>query len=200
MLRALAPHFGRALDASTVTRSDCDAVADSVGVLVASGDGRMVSADPQARQLLVEMMDQPLTDAALSQLRQDRLPDFLSDFLRRHAHCAGADVTLERRSRWGVYRARTFPQTAGDALSAPSTHAILLSRHLPHTVRIMRAVEQLDLSPRERQTAFHLASGADAALGAAALGVSISTWRSYVKRLYQRLDINDRFALIGRLQ
>ena len=201
ILVALAPCFGRALAAPPGLRTDFDDVADRIGVVVATGDGRLVSADAHARQLLIEMLDQPLTAAALSAVEQDLLPPFLADFVRHQRRApATAPSSLQRASRWGVYRARAFPQlqTADDA--APQTHAILLSRHLPRTIRILRAVERFDLSPRERQAAFQLGVGADAASGAMALGVSVATWRSYVKRVYQRLDVNDRIGLMQRLQ
>ena len=201
ILVALAPCFGRALAAPPGQRTDLDDVADRIGVVVASGDGRLVSADAHARQLLIEMLDQPLTAAALSAVEQDLLPPFLADFVRHQRRApATAPTSLQRASRWGVYRARAFPQLQTADEAAPQTHAILLSRHLPRTIRIMRAVERFDLSPRERQAAFQLGVGADAASGAMALGVSVATWRSYVKRVYQRLDVNDRIGLMQRLQ
>lgn len=201
MLVALAPCFGRALDSLPRARGELDDVADRVGVIVAGANGRLLSADAQARQLLIEMLDQPLTPAAWAGIEQDRLPPFLGDFLRAQSGATGpVPAALERTSRWGVYRARAFAQLpSGSAPAGPPTHAVILSRHLPRTVRMMRAVERFDLSPRERQAAFQLGIGSDAAGAAAALGVSIATWRSYVKRVYQRLGVNDRVGLIHRL-
>ena len=193
LLRATVPAFTKALAAPASLTARFDEVPDRTAALAAGTDARLVSADADAMQLLDEMDGRPLVDGGATIEPGAPLPAFVADLVRAGAHPAdSAPAILQRISRWGAYRARAFPQDGAGVV-------VTVAKHLPATVRVVRTLEQLDLSPRERQVAFQLGIGADAGEGAAALGVSVATWRSYVKRVYQRLDVRDRLGLFARL-
>lgn len=192
LLRAVAPAFSRALAAVPRPAGAIDDVPDRTGVLIADAEGRLISAGPGALRLLAEMDGRPLVTDAPDPAPGDRLPPFAADLVRAAARASVA--TLQKLSRWGAYRAQAFAQGGPGAAVA-----VVIAKHLPGAVRLVRRLEALDLSPRERQVAFQLGLGVDAAEGARALGVSAATWRSYVKRVYQRLEVSDRVELFARL-
>ncbi|MCP3734646.1 helix-turn-helix transcriptional regulator [Sphingomonas sp. RP10(2022)] len=198
VFRAAAPSLRRALRNDARVGERFDASPERTGVLTATADGRLVGADAHALLLVAEMDGRPLLGKDIAALHSgERLPSVIAELCHRHTARPGSAIILNRTSRWGAYRAQLFAQHAEQ--SAASHHVIVISKHLPHRVGLMRTIGTLDLSPRERQVAFQLGIGADASQGAAALGVSIATWRSYVKRVYLRLDVSDRFELFSRL-
>ena len=198
VFRAAAPSLRRALGNDAPASERFDALPERTGVLTISAEGKLISADARALLLVAEMDGRPMLGRDIEHLRPgDALPFFFSELRRRYAASPAKIAALHKISRWGAYRAQLFAQLA-DGDTAPH-HVIVISKHLPHRVGLMRILGMLDLSPRERQVAFQLGIGADANAGAMALGVSLTTWRSYVKRVYLRLEVNDRFGLLGRL-
>ncbi|WP_419807813.1 response regulator transcription factor [Sphingomonas sp.] len=193
-LAALAPHFTHALTAHPKPPSSTPGQGEErSGVVVAHADGSIASFSADAPVLMFELNDRqpwpgvrPL-DAPVS------VPPPLLELLRRLARirtgAPSAPATIDRRTRRGLFRARAYPQAGGDLC------VFTLTQQLPAEIRMVRHLAGLDLSPRERQVAYHLGMGSDADGGAQALGVSIATWRSYVKRIYERLEIGSRVEL-----
>lgn len=198
LFRAAAPSLQRALAARATVQERFDDLPERTGVLTVTADGRLIGNDPHALLLVAEMDGRPLVGTGVAVCSPgERLPSFIADLCSRNAARPGQVPDLHRVTRWGAYRARVFAQYGGADHAAH--HVVVISKHLPQRVGLMRTLETLDLSPRERQAAFQIGIGADAAQGAAALGVSLATWRSYVKRVYLRLDVRDRLELFTLL-
>lgn len=196
LFRAATPSLERALDGGQLVEEAFDEAPERTGALTVSAGGRLVSADRHVLLMVAEMDGRPLVGGEVATCRPgEHLPAVVADLCRRPSSPAPRPV--ERVTRWGAYRAQLFAQHAAD--DAPAGAVIVISKHLPRRVRLMRTLETLDLSPRERQVAFQLGLGADTGKGAAAMGVSVATWRSYVKRVYVRLDVRDRLELYARL-
>lgn len=198
LYRAALPSLRRALGNHAPVVEHFDPVPETTGVLTTTADGRLIGAGPAALLMVAEMDGRPLVGNDVPGIRLgERLPSFIADLCTRRAAHPTASAILHKTSRWGAYRAEIHAQLADGA--APSHAVVVIAKHLPHRIGLMRRLKMLDLSPRERQVAFELGIGADAAQGAVALGVSIATWRSYVKRVYSKLGVRDRIEVFAAL-
>jgi len=195
VVRAALPSLTRALDNRPDDGLAYDEVPDATAVVIVGEGGQVISADAQALDLVGQMSGNPITPRATGCALQ--LPQYLSSLLSPRR--LQSPQVIEQATRWGRYRARAFAQIATDS-GRDSQFALVITRHSPVAIRLIRALARLDLSPRERQVAFQLALGTDARVAAAQLDVALVTWRSYVKRVYQRLDVRGRFDLVSRLQ
>jgi len=194
-LRAIVPAFQSALEAKGDLEMAFDEAPEATSVVVITPSGKWVSVGSGALQLLAQMDGQSVVSPTLN--LTSRVPSFLADLAAPKR--AAASPILQKVTRWGCYRARAIAQSNVSA-GEEATTAVIVTKHLPTPVRTLRALGRCDLSPRERQVAFQLASGIDAASAAAALDVSLVTWRTYVKRVYQRLDVRGRLDLLARIQ
>jgi DNA-binding CsgD family transcriptional regulator len=69
-----------------------------------------------------------------------------------------------------------------------------------HTSAFESAALRYGLSTREREIAQLLIEGYAALNAAAILELSEHTVRTYVRRLYKKLNVSNRAGLVGRLQ
>jgi len=73
-------------------------------------------------------------------------------------------------------------------------------RELSLALRAMRKLKQLPLSSRQREVALLLALGEDSPSVQQRLGISSETLRDHTRKIYRRLDIHSRQALVNRLR
>lgn len=184
------------MSAPATDAARADDTKERSGAIVADTSGAILSTSGDAVPLMLKLTGRAFSPDMRPEATSMRLPAPLAELARRHVclrrGAGGGPAVIERSNRWGTFRARAYSQRAQGGGSDPETLVIVLSHHLPRTVRLARQLAAFDLSPRERQVAFHIGLGDDADAGVAKLGVTISTWRSYVKRIYQRLDIRSR--------
>lgn len=203
LLYALAPHFLHALDAPTAELGAPDETEEQSASLVVAADGCLLSASTDALQMLSVMAGHPFIAQGWGPASLEGALPILSELLQLHQRIGKGQLSpplrLERATRWGLFRAKAYAQRPLDG-RAGELLTVVVSRHLPRVVRLTRRLAALDLSPREREVAFRLAKGASADASASALGVSITTWRSYVKRVYHRLGVAGRGEFHALLQ
>jgi DNA-binding NarL/FixJ family response regulator len=101
-------------------------------------------------------------------------------------------------NRWGRFVLRAYSM-AEEPKARDALIAIRIQRQEPMLVRFVGALNDLDLSPQQREVAVGLAKGASNRELAAAMGVSVNTVGYHVKQLFMRLDEHDRQRLITKV-
>jgi DNA-binding CsgD family transcriptional regulator len=114
---------------------------------------------------------------------------------------AGDDVgppSLVVTNAWGRFMLRAYAITDGP-LDSHSSIAVSIRRQEPMLLKFVDALNELELSPQQREVALGLAKGLTNRELADALGVSINTVAYNVKHQFQRLDTHDRQQMIARV-
>jgi DNA-binding CsgD family transcriptional regulator len=110
----------------------------------------------------------------------------------------GGPPSLVLQSPWGRFVLRAY--AIGDPpVEDDANIAIRIQRQETKLLRFVDALNELELSPRQRDVAVGLAKGASNRELAAAMGVSINTIAYHVKQLFQRLDSHDRQQMIAKV-
>jgi DNA-binding CsgD family transcriptional regulator len=78
--------------------------------------------------------------------------------------------------------------------------AITVERREPRSLALLKKIEVLNLSDREKQLCLLLARGYDTANAAIAMGVRDHTVITHRRNLYNKLGIAGRIALLDRLR
>ena len=99
---------------------------------------------------------------------------------------------------WGRFVLRAYAIT-DEPLDSHSSIAVSIRRQEPMLLKFVDALNDLELSPQQREVALGLAKGSTNRELADALGVSINTVAYHVKQLFQRLDTHDRQQMIARV-
>ncbi len=84
----------------------------------------------------------------------------------------------------------------GGAIMSPTIALRVLKNF--STVDVEKTSEEHNLSKREKQILEHLAQGNSPQNVATALGISIHTVRSHLKRIYEKLNVKNRIELMKR--
>jgi DNA-binding CsgD family transcriptional regulator len=132
-----------------------------------------------------------IEEAARPALR--RLADRLRSILA--AEEAGPP-SLVLENAWGRFVMRAYAIEDGP-LEARSPVAIRIRRQEPLLLRFVGALDDLGLSPQQREIAVGLARGSTNAELAAVLGITPNTVAYHVKQLFHRLDAHDRRQMVA---
>ena len=99
---------------------------------------------------------------------------------------------------WGRFILRAY--AIGDVSpEADSSIVINIKRQEPMLLKFVEALNNLDLSPQQREIAVGLAKGASNRAIAQTMGISSNTVAYHVKQLFERLDTHDRAQLIANV-
>ena len=85
---------------------------------------------------------------------------------------------------------------ADDANDADAWVAVSIKRQEPMLLMFVDALNDLGLSPQQREVAVGLAKGSSNQELATALGISANTVAYHVKQLFLRLDTHDRQQMV----
>ena len=184
------------------TKSDMP-VADSGrrGLVVANSEGRPLHFSAEGRRLL-HMATHPRVapDTDFSQI--DMLPTPLTrlcnDLTRIFAddQC-GAAPSYHCRNVWGAF---TFhAQWIGDIELGSGLIGITISHQEPLSIRLMRSIEHLSLSPRRAEVCSLMANGASVGDIAKRLGISMHTAVAHSRWIYDKLNVHTRTELLSKL-
>lgn len=170
-------------------------------MLVARDDGRVEWASPNARRWLEDATGGPERAALMD---SERLPLACRELFRRLE-----DGVRPRRGRDEAAPTLTLPVAGGrlrlrawalGSLTGPERRiGVQLSLELSRPLRVLRALEGLELPTQLRRVALRLWEGASAAQVASELGVSAASMKSYRKELYVRLEVHGADELRGLL-
>ena len=99
------------------------------------------------------------------------------------------------QNSWGRFVLRAYV-LADAPLDESSTVAVRIKRQEPMLLRFVDALDDLGLSPQQREIAVGLARGATNRELAQAMGVTANTVAYHVKQLFHRLDAHDRQQMV----
>lgn len=142
-------------------------------------------------------------DSILSKLRE-RLDALLRDE-------AMPSLVWQQQNPWGrfIFRAQAMrtsqlAMTQSDnswLMLLPQNRLVMLTveYHEPIPLRLMRMMKDLPLSAREREVSLYLTQGVSQAEIAKRLQVQPNSVITYVKRIYQKLDVHHHMELFQKL-
>ena len=136
-------------------------------------------------------------------MRLDSLPEIAHLCQTLCAACVDAlpraPPVLRRRNGWGEFVLRAYSLYPTDLEAMPGLIGIIVERREALSLNLLRKIELLDLTAREKELSLLLARGHDTADAVQAMGVSKNTVITHRRSLYHKLSVESRSALIGRL-
>lgn len=216
-LAALLAYLGHALAApadAPVRFTD----GDDEGLLIVDERGRIRHQSAEARRLVFLVTHPIVVNCSASHSAgRDLLHAGLSRLVRRLKSSTGdapngvrdGPPVWRHHNAWGefVFRAYwmddagTASAEAGAGVSPERSRLIGISvRHRePLVLGLLRRMDGMVLSPRQREIGLLLAQGASFAEVARRLGVSERTAQAHTRALYDKLDVHNRAELVNRL-
>lgn len=172
------------------------------GVIVVSTGGQVQYLSATAEQLLrmcaLHIGFDPAQGAG-------RLPPPLRELCEQFATRTDAQnghiPTMTLNNAWGRFVVRVF------ALQSPGAHdlqgggllGIAIERQEPLQLAIVRGFQQSTLSPKQRDIALMLTLGKTAEQVARQLGITATTYRDHVQKIYEKMGVTQRADLIRTL-
>lgn len=200
-LGRLEPLLARALQPGEADTDDTEVCGQ--GLLVVSPAGQVQWVSPEAHTLLALAM------GTRWRAGNSELPDAVRLLVQRLFWPAtGGDGHLPElalRTAHGSFalRATRLAGLAGDAAAspgAPEAAAIHITHRRPRWAQLLERLHALGLPRRQAELAYWLARGLQEAQVAERMGVSINTVAYHRRHLYAALGVEDRQALLQRLQ
>ena len=164
-------------------------------------DGRLLASSPEVRRLLMMALVPEWRPSAFDFHKLEDLPE-LAACCRQlgralEGEAATAPPVIRRRNAWGVFVLRAYPIHLGDARGA---FGLTIERWEPRVAALLRVIERLPLTEREKDLCLALAQGRDAVGAATAMGISENTVIAHRRNVYRKLGVSSRSGLIDRLQ
>ncbi|HEU4616527.1 MAG TPA: helix-turn-helix transcriptional regulator [Gammaproteobacteria bacterium] len=176
--------------------------------LVETRDSAFLLADARGHVVLTSETDLPLLlmlhDAAGEGTRADpcRLPAFLLPLVHSAARPSQAlphtPPVAKQTTRWGRFECRAYATRRPDGRSAGLV-VVHVRRYEPLSLRVLRNGWRAGLSERQREVCLHLAAGLSHSAIAKAMRIQQSTVIDYVRKIYAKLDVANREALLQLL-
>lgn len=206
LVATLSSYFLHALNATVAPTfaSDLRETGDEAA-LICDARGEVVQASPSAwRMLLFATQPKIAPHAPVPQPGMmlppqiQRLCRNLSDI--RAGRPAPAPMVLLTNA-WGGFRFQAHALQSGMSADPSSNPLVVITmrREEPFQLRLMDRLKVMPLSSKQRQIAFRLGMGDGPDEVVRNLDISRETYRTYVKQMYSRLEINNRAALVELL-
>lgn len=173
-------------------------------LVIVDPDGKLLHLSAEAHRLLSMALVDRWSPETAWQLRLEQPPELLHLCKNLVAAYSGAlpsgPPVLRRRNAWGEFILRAYWLDASSYEVPERYIGITLDRYEPRSLALLRKVEALPLTDREKELCLLLARGQSAANAARAMGVAESTVITHRRHLYDKLGVGSRSALTDRLQ
>lgn len=163
------------------------------GLAVLDPQGHELYADAHWPRLLRMAHGNAISPAA-ARSERDTLPRFLAAVLAVLQSAPAAVHSVV--TNWGQF---SFRQQALSSADGRAAVALRVSRLGAGPLRLTQGAAALGLTPQQREVAVLMAQGHSNAEIAAQLGFSVHTAGYHVKKVFERLGVNDRSAVAQRL-
>lgn len=193
LLARLEPHLARILQDGEHDAEGSEVHAE--GVLIATPQGRPLWLSPEAEALM------PLA-FGWRWRRGAELPPVLRELLRRlqapSDRMALPAMELHTAQGWFSLRATHMAAAPGGRQSG-QVAALHITRRVARGVRLLSALQALDLPQRQHELAWWLARGLPESQIARRMGISINTAVYHRRQLYNRLGVMGREELMAKV-
>jgi DNA-binding CsgD family transcriptional regulator len=165
------------------------------GLLLVNMRGRMEYSNEQGRLFMrMAVIDDPSQDEARLNARLAEAVKALE--ATRHGRPAPPPAFVVR-SGWGMFRFRLYGMQSNDQGS--SLVCVWITRQVPKQIKQLRTIQSFGLSPRLTDYCQALSRGLTHAEAARLLGITLNTAKGYFDAIREKLDIQDREALLRRI-
>jgi DNA-binding CsgD family transcriptional regulator len=196
-LRSLIPYIAHGLRGTRDLRGELTPSGESGTVIVDSHD-QIVQFCPEGKRLLLlashpgrTMHDAPGLDSPALQ----RLSANLRGILRGRPQPV---PMLRQQNALGEFVFRAYP--LGTHGEADGSIAVVIERHEPLPLKLMRNMNTLPLTARQREVCLLLSYGHSHNMIAQRMHVSKHTATDYVRKIYDKLDVNGHDQLMKKLE
>jgi DNA-binding CsgD family transcriptional regulator len=176
---------------------------DDHACVIVDHDGRLMHMSAEARRLLLMALVPRWTPQTVPRKQPDPILELVQLCRGLSAACSDAlpraPPVLRRRNGWGEFVLRAYWLGAVHPTEVSRYIGVIIERREPRSLALLRKVEALNLSEREKQLCLLLARGEDTASAARGMGVSEHTIIAHRRNLYAKLGITGRLALLDRL-
>jgi DNA-binding CsgD family transcriptional regulator len=177
---------------------------DDRALFVASLDGSVRHAAPQARRLLVMALNPHCSPAAKWRGLHEPEPA-IARLCCALASTANGEIghpppVLRLRNPWGEFVLRAYWLGPTDGAEQTREIGITIERRVPRALAVLRRVEELPLSAREKQYCLLLARDSSGRDIADRMGLAASTVIAHQRSIYAKLAVHSRAGLLAELQ
>ncbi len=177
---------------------------DDRGLFVAGPDGRVLHASGRVRALLAMALLPRLSPSAEWDPLRGPVPEIVH-LCRTLTATANGEFgqkppVLHRRTIWGEFVLRAYWLGPTDGAEQTGRIGITIERRVPRALALLRRIEALGLTGREKQLCLLLGCDPSRADLADAMGVTASTVVSYQRSVYAKLGVHSRAGLVTALR
>jgi DNA-binding CsgD family transcriptional regulator len=199
-LLRLQPFIAHALTAPTTLDPPLADSGESE-LIIADGEGKLIYLSPQARRLLT-LAAHPQLGAGGNVPETAALPAAVVRICRNLVGIfagdgAAAAPVHHHRNVWGGFTFRAYRLDPAD--SSASLIGVVIEHQEPLSVRLMRQIGKLSLTPRQAEVCRLMAEGRSYAEIGERLGMSAHTAVSHSRWIYDKLGVGSRTELVDKL-
>jgi DNA-binding CsgD family transcriptional regulator len=173
-------------------------------LIILHRNGRLLHVSAEAHRLLLMALVPRWAPQTTGCMRITDSPELTELYRRLAAASFGGQPlvppVLRRSNAWGEFVLRAYWLDASRDDDSSSIIGLTIERREPQSLALLRKIEVLPLSGREKQVCLLLARGHDTANIARAMGVSEHTVISHRRNLYTKLSVESRIKLMERLR
>lgn len=203
LLGSLAPYFLHALKSAPVFPGSGAAATNEEAVLLCDGSGHVLASGPGAARMLLYATHAPIAPGASGGAVLDMLPPIgqrLCHNLREIRAGRPAPAPLARvTNAWGTFVFQAHALNKGLSTEREDRITVVIRREEPRALQILLRLKNMPLSARQRQVALLVGLGRPPETVQTDLDISHKTYRTYIERIHERLDVHSRAELIAAL-
>lgn len=173
-------------------------------IAVADDTGKLLYVSPGGQRLLAMAFVPRWTPETAERMRADRRPEIIQLCRSLAASLSGAlpavPPVLRQRNSWGEFVLRAYRLNSMPGVDEPPLAGIAIERREPRGLALLREIELLPLTDREKQLGLLLARGESEKNAARLMGVGEQTVITHRRNIYDKLNISNRAAFLGRLR
>jgi DNA-binding CsgD family transcriptional regulator len=202
MLSAMAGFVAHGLTRATLAE-DGFADSDDRALFVADHSGVVRHADGQAQHLLMMALNPCISPATNWRGLREAVPE-IAELCRRLLATAGGRLgqpppVLRLPTPWGEFVLRAYWFGPTDGVEQTRHIGITIERRVSRAVALLRRVDDLPLTSREKQLCLLLVRNQSGLDLADAMGLAASTVITHQRRIYAKLGVHSRAALLAAL-
>jgi DNA-binding CsgD family transcriptional regulator len=176
---------------------------DDHALFIADRDGTTLHADFRARLILEMALNARFLPATALRGLRNPVPEVVCLCLNLAAtangHFGQPPPVIRLRNPWGEFVLRAYWLGPSDGAEQTSHIGIIIERRVPVALALLRRVEDLPLTAREKHLCLLLARGLSVPDLGAAMGLAAGTVISHQRSIHAKLGVHSRAELLAAL-